>query len=655
MKRILCGLFVVAGTVPAARADLKGYVAKPDATFRWTKRAEGEVNGVRIVELRLISQTWRGIEWKHRLFVARPRDPITTSQALMVISGSSWRDAYDEPPTGRPDFGNTDLLVRLANLARMPVAFLQHVPFQPMFGGKHEDEIIAYTFQQYMKTKESDWPLLLPMTKAAVRGMDAIQAFARDAWSFDIRNFTVTGGSKRGWTTWLTGAVDRRVNSIAPMVIDVLNMGPQMRHQLESWGQYSNQINDYTELGIQEQMSSPEGRALNRIVDPFVYRHDLTQPKLIMLGTNDPYWPVDALNLYWHQLVGEKHILYVPNKGHGLDDYRRVLGGAAAIALQAAGKLKLPDLDWDLLEHDDGLHLSVRSTPTPSRLRAWIAHSPTRDFRKAKWESFPIDLDAARIEHRLARPATGYAVMFGEAVYTIDGHEIFLSTTLQVIEALDGWTTLFNGRDLSGWNTGRSGTSHNWHTAGRVAIDLSDARRLTIDPGQGVMVNGATGRTRDLYTDESHGDCELHIEFMVAKGSNSGVYFQSRYEIQILDSFDKPKVGLHDCGGVYERWIDDKGVGGNAPAYNASKPPGTWQSFDVIFRAPRFDAAGHKTANARFEKVRHNGIVVHDDVELPGPTRGGQGGPERALAPLRLQGDHGPVAFRNIRIKKLDG
>jgi hypothetical protein len=142
----------------------------------------------------------------------------------------------------------------------------------------------------------------------------------------------------------------------------------------------------------------------------------------------------------------------------------------------------------------------------------------------------------------------------------------------------------------------------------------------------------------------------------VAKGSNSGVYLQGRYEIQILDSFGKAQPTYSDCGAIYPRWINDKNTEGHAPRVNASKAPGEWQSFDITFKAPRFDAKGKRIARARFVKVLQNGVLIQENVELNGVTRGaigGNDGPEVAMGPLRLQGDHGPVAFRNIRIKPL--
>jgi hypothetical protein len=183
-------------------------------------------------------------------------------------------------------------------------------------------------------------------------------------------------------------------------------------------------------------------------------------------------------------------------------------------------------------------------------------------------------------------------------------------------------------------------------------LDPADPQKFVIQAGEGVLVNGAAGRTVDILTGHEHGDVEAHIEFMVPKGSNSGIYFQGRYEIQVFDSWGVERPQHSDCGGIYERWRDGKGFEGHAPRVNAAKPPGEWQTFEVVFRAPRFDASGRKVANARFVRVVHNGQVVHEDVEVTGPTRAARfENDEQATGPLMLQGDHGPVAYRNLRLK----
>ena len=167
------------------------------------------------------------------------------------------------------------------------------------------------------------------------------------------------------------------------------------------------------------------------------------------------------------------------------------------------------------------------------------------------------------------------------------------------------------------------------------------------------MVNGIDGRTTDLLTSSEFGDAEIYLEFMIPPKSNSGLYVQGLYEVQILDSFGVASPGVHDCGAIYERWINNKGVGGSPPTRNASRPPGEWQSFLIRFHAPRFDASGKKVENGRFLRVMHNGVLIHENVEVEGPTRASMQFSEAPRRPLMIQGDHGPVAIRNIYVRSL--
>lgn len=219
----------------------------------------------------------------------------------------------------------------------------------------------------------------------------------------------------------------------------------------------------------------------------------------------------------------------------------------------------------------------------------------------------------------------------------------------------DGWIPLLNGTDLSGWHAQPGMGESLWFTAKGVRYSiLEDPKKLFATPGPGDrIVNGPNGRTANLVTNMKHGDIELYVEFMVPQGSNSGVYLHGLYEIQVFDSWGVAKPATTDCGSIYHRWINEKPVDGSAARVNASRRPGEWQSFHAWFRAPRFDANGKKTANARFVKVLHNGILVQENVNLEGGTRAHMPIAEAALNPLMLQGDHGPVAFRNLYYRPL--
>ena len=211
---------------------------------------------------------------------------------------------------------------------------------------------------------------------------------------------------------------------------------------------------------------------------------------------------------------------------------------------------------------------------------------------------------------------------------------------------------LFDGRDLAGW---RSPTGE-WRPAKSASLDPADSKKFVMEEGTGVLVNGSKGPTVDLVTAEEFGDVEAHVEFCIPSKSNSGVYFMGRYEIQVYDSYGvvKDQYPGIECGGIYPRWVENHELEGHSPRVNASKPPGQWQTFDVIFRAPRFDATGKKTEQAKFIKVVHNGQVVHENIEVKGPTRAAIYEDEKPRGPIMLQGDHGPVAYRNLRVKSVE-
>jgi hypothetical protein len=193
----------------------------------------------------------------------------------------------------------------------------------------------------------------------------------------------------------------------------------------------------------------------------------------------------------------------------------------------------------------------------------------------------------------------------------------------------------------------------NWQIAGAVQVDKDHS--LDPEKGQGILVNQPNDAARgNLMTQMEHGDLDLSLEFMMAPHSNSGIYLMGRYEIQLYDSWGKARAGFADCGGVYQRWDESQpegqqGYQGYAPRLNAARAPGLWQELRISFQAPRFDATGNKVQNARLLTVHLNGALIHQNIELTGPTRGPAFAGEAPQGPLLIQGDHGPVAFRNIR------
>ncbi|MFA6945192.1 MAG: DUF1080 domain-containing protein [Pedobacter sp.] len=204
-------------------------------------------------------------------------------------------------------------------------------------------------------------------------------------------------------------------------------------------------------------------------------------------------------------------------------------------------------------------------------------------------------------------------------------------------------------------------SSASWQIAGSVQADPEKPNFLNISKGSGILLNYPDEKNKgeDLFTLAEYGDIDLELEYLMAAESNSGIYLQGRYEIQLIDTWGATSIRSGSNGGIYERWDDSKpngqkGYMGYAPRQNASRAPGLWQKLKISFKASRFDDSGNKTANAVMLKVELNGVLIHDHVELTGPTRGSVSDQEAAMGPLRIQGDHGAVAFRNIKITNFE-
>jgi PhoPQ-activated pathogenicity-related protein len=408
----------------ASQGELARYVAAPDASYAWNEVKSRRIGSARVTELILTSQTWRGIQWKHHLVLIRPPNASRSStQVFLFIHGGRWKPEYENGFQGALP-REASHFVKLAETLRAPIAVLRHVPYQPIFD-RREDALIAYTFDQYLESGEADWPLLLPMVKSAVRAMDAVQAFAAERWQMSVASFMIAGASKRGWTSWLTAAVDPRVSSVAPIVIDMLNVPAQIELQRTTFGGLSDQVQDYVSIDLPERIDTERGRALMAMVDPYQYRAELTPPKLIVLGTNDRYWPLDALKLYWDGLPEPKRVLYVPNQGHSVGDLERLIAGLSALHRYSADGEQLPTVSWTYATQADQLDVDVQSDRKPRYVLAWTATSATRDFREAHWTSHRCKRKGEKFTCSVARPAEGFVAMYAELWFQDRGYPKF--------------------------------------------------------------------------------------------------------------------------------------------------------------------------------------------------------------------------------------
>lgn len=400
LLRVLLILWLLPLVLCAAeKTALDRYVAKPDPAFAWRHVDTSAAEGAKVHLLEMTSQRFLTAaevdrpEWRHWMRVIVPRE-VKSSTALLAIGGGSNKA---DPPRGAQPFG-----LRVANTAHTVVVELGQVPNQPLtFAGdtraRSEDAIIAYTWNHFLKTGDDRWPLRLPMTKAAVRAMDAATAFlaSREGGGLRVDKFVVTGASKRGWTTWSAAIVDPRVVAIAPVVFDALNMEPSFRHHRSAYGHYAEAVHDYVDLRIMDSMGTPEFAALRRIEDPYEYRERLTLPKFILNAAGDQFFLPDSWQFYWDALPGPKHLRYVPNAGHDLRDTdaaESLLAFHHAVVHARA----LPRYEWRV---DPAGVITARTQDAPSSVRLWQVTNPTaRDFRNdklaARWTSQPLRPDA---------------------------------------------------------------------------------------------------------------------------------------------------------------------------------------------------------------------------------------------------------------------
>ncbi|SHJ29616.1 PhoPQ-activated pathogenicity-related family protein [Pseudozobellia thermophila] len=396
---------------------LENYLDTEDGAYEWTVKDSFDLDGTMAYDLLLTSQKWREHTWKHQLTILVP-DNVSYDGALLFITGGSVKD-------GEPKWKSLDKDDKVAPMALMAAknkaiaAIIRQVPMQPLYEGDLvEDQLISFTLHNFKKDKDYTWPLLFPMVKSAVRAMDAVQEFSKGI-DKEVNRFTVTGASKRGWTTWLTGASDQRVEAIAPMVIDVLNMPVSLDYHIEAWNEYSVQINDYIKLEIPQTVNSEDGQALTQMIDPYSYRADLTMPKIIFIGTNDEYWPVDAIKNYIDDIPGENYIHYTPNAGHNLDGGERALKALSGFWGQTLAKKPYDDLTYNLQFDDSTATLSVGSK-TDNLVSAflWSTNSTDRDFRDEEWKSIPLKpSDDGTVTQKIRFPDAGYKAFYIDMEY----------------------------------------------------------------------------------------------------------------------------------------------------------------------------------------------------------------------------------------------
>ena len=427
-----------AATPVTAETALQKYLNNDDKEFQW-KLIESYQTGDESVtahDLVLTSQKWREIVWKHQLTILVP-DDIAHDGALLFITGGSVKEG--EPNLKGHDDELTQSMALLSKKNKAVAAIIRQTPNQPLYDGLVEDQLISFTLHNFKNDGDFTWPLLFPMVKTAVRAMDAVQEFTKKELNTMVNSFIVTGASKRGWTTWLTGANDSRVMAIAPMVIDVLNMPVSLEYQLEVWKDYSVQIQDYVKLEIPQQVHTESGDKITKMVDPYSYRKKLTMPKMIFIGTIDEYWPVDAIKNYLDSIPGQNFIQYVPNAGHGLGDKKQAFQALSSFVATTLADGSYPSCAWEIAEKESSVYLTT--TATPGLLvdaLVWTADSEDRDFRDELWESVSLSAkNIDKVETTIDYPESGYKAFYMDLKYLDpNGDEFVQSTRMFVVDSV---------------------------------------------------------------------------------------------------------------------------------------------------------------------------------------------------------------------------
>ncbi|MBS1717200.1 MAG: hypothetical protein JSS72_05670 [Armatimonadetes bacterium] len=327
------------------------------------------------LRIELMSQVWQDIPWMHEVTVTLPEN-TTRDTALLMITG------------GDPNEVDLAVEAELSRLTEMPVGTLYHIPNQPLLEGRYEDDLIAETIEEALRTGDPTWLLLMPMAASVVSAMDAIQ----EATDGQISRFVVTGHSKRGWTAWLSAATgDPRIVGIAPQVFDNLNFPRQMEHQRLSWGEYSGKIADYTSRDLPDRAAQEaELQALSDLIDPYSYLPLINIPVLIVNGANDPYWAVDALSLYFHDIRGPKAACVISNAGHDVVTHPDGLAAVAAFARSCARDFEFPNLHFSLT--GDAFSIKASSPDCePLDHFKWFAASDTKVFHESAWQATPAN------------------------------------------------------------------------------------------------------------------------------------------------------------------------------------------------------------------------------------------------------------------------
>ena len=439
MRRLFLLLAVLAASCFGQQkpgTPLDRYVHSPDPAYRWDLARTIPGQGYTAFVLDVTSQNWLTpaevdrTTWKHFVTVIRP-DKVKSDAALLAISGGNNNSPVPDKVDG--------FLAGIAVKTSTVTVELRTIPNQPLsfFGEsrkRSEDAIIAFTWKKYLETGDERWPARLPMTKAASRAMDAAQEFlaSEAGGKVKVARWVVTGGSKRGWTTWTTGITDPRVIAIMPVVIDMLNLEASFKHHWRAYGFWAPAVDDYVEHGVMDWIGTKQFDNLMKIVEPYRYLDRLTMPKFMVNSAGDQFFLPDSWQFYYKDLKGEKYLRYVPNTDHGVTKRSDAAESLAAYYQSIVEGWKRPEFSWTISAEG---RITVTCKDKPAAVKLWQATNPdARDFRLEKigpaYRATELTASGDGIyTAQLQKPEKGFTAGFIELSFPTPGGTTWKFTT----------------------------------------------------------------------------------------------------------------------------------------------------------------------------------------------------------------------------------
>ena len=427
-------------------SPLEAYVNAKDDAFTYSLVEEVKEARYTFYVIRMVSQKWlttKEVEdpiWWHWLTITVP-EGANSNKGMLFINGGNHETKQPKKPK--------DMLLQIALQTKSVVVGLHNIPNQPTvfqnddYGPRSEDELIAFGWRQFLegggKTEDAEWLARFPMTKAAVRAMDVVSTFTADSTAVKIEEFVVSGASKRGWTTWTTAIVDDRVVAIVPIVIDMLNLIPSFEHHWRAYGKWADAVADYQSAGVMEWQNSQEYQRLVELTEPYNFREKLTMPKLLLNATGDQFFLPDSWQFYWDNLLGEKHVRYVPNSEHSMRNTDAIESLITFYQMILSNQQR-PEFSWKVF--NGSIRIQTQKEFQPTAITLWKAHNPkSRNFqvkeigRAYEATTIPFSQDG-NYDIQFDEPTEGWSAFFVELTFPGIG-DIPLKLSTGVVVAPD--------------------------------------------------------------------------------------------------------------------------------------------------------------------------------------------------------------------------